>query len=280
MNASPRRTIALRLEPERERSILIGIAIAGSVPRPAGARRRSRVRNQRELAAAAQKAQTTLRRRCRSSGPQPASEADLITGRHHPGHSGRDHLRAYQRVPQQAARGHRRPRDGGPAPGGDRSRPRSTSNCRQAQADLHAVREEPGSAEGQSRPRAGDDGALPGGRRGRRGRQAGARSERLRAIARRQAAVAAAEANVESNKANVQRLARADVVPARPRALRRHGDPAQRGRGRLDHGGQPCQQHRRGAVQRDRRARTGYSRLRRSTRSACSSTFPRPTRRT
>jgi multidrug efflux pump subunit AcrA (membrane-fusion protein) len=61
-----------------------------------------------------------------------------------------------------------------------------------------------------------------------------------------QASVAAAEANVMAYKANVQRLLALT-------SFQRHGDPAQRRRGRVDHRRQPGEQHRGGADDRHRR---------------------------
>ena len=250
MNASPRRTIALRHEPERERSSssasgrwrcswscwrsvsFPGCAISGSWPRP---RKRPRPR-------------------CREVHvvrPEPAAAADLSLAA--TTQAIQDSI-IYARTSgylSKRLRGHRGPREGGPAPGGDRvARDRPATEAGRSRPP--AVREEPGSAEGHPRSRAGDDGALPGGRCGRRGRQADGRSERLclshgPGRGRRGGGVCRVE------QGQRPATARADVVPARPGALQRHGDPAQRGRGRIDHGGQPRQQHRRGAVQRDRR---------------------------
>ena len=85
-----------------------------------------------------------------------------------------------------------------------------------------------------------------------------------------EAAVAAAEATVEANRATVQQFDRADIVSARARAVRGHGSPAERRRGRLDYGWESHRQHGGGADESSPGRRTGCSRWRRSTGSACS----------
>ena len=179
-----------------------------------------RIRNHQELAAAAQKAQNNV------PGvyvvrPQAASEADLT-------------LAATTQAIQDSiiyarTSGYLRKRY---VDIGDRvtagqllaeiESPEIYQQLQQAQADLQAVREEPGGAAGQSRPRAHNRGALRGGGRGRRDRQAGARSERFRAsFSASHSGCGTGQRPIEPSQCPA--LAGVNLFPACRRALQRHG---------------------------------------------------------
>ena len=147
--------------------------------------------------------------------PEPAPEAGLVARRHHAGDSGRDHLRPHQRLSQQAARGHRRPREGGPAARRDRvagGRPATAAG----QADSCSPRRISTCRRPPSTSRASRWSATR--RPTRKSAVAKERSIRAwRAFRTAQAAVAAARGDVESNEANVRAARAADVVSARAR---------------------------------------------------------------
>ena len=104
-----------------------------------------------------------------------------------------------------------------------------------------AVREEPGSAEGQPRSRAVTmeryQAADAEGAVAKQAVDQNVSAHRTAQAARGRGT----RRTVQSNQANVQRFQESDLVRACPRPLQRHGDSAERGCGRLDHGRQPHQ---------------------------------------
>ena len=197
-----------------------------------------RVRNHRELTVAAQKAQNTVPQ-VYVIRPEPASEADLS-------------LAATTQAIQDAiiyarTSGYLRKRYvdiGDQVTAGqllaEIESPEIDQQLRQAQADLQQ------SEKNLDLQKANLDLArvtmerLPGGRRGRGGRQAGGRSERLcspHGPSRR----GRSRGDCRVKQSQRPAVPGADIVRARPRPVQRHGDPAERGCGRVDHGRQPHQ---------------------------------------